>query len=97
MLKETMRGAVIAAAVGALFAGGARADEKADKAAKAGGDSVKCAGINECKGHGSCAGADNSCKGQNGCKGQGLTETSSKDCKAKGGKIATAEKAPKAK
>jgi uncharacterized membrane protein len=88
MLRETMKGAVVAAAICSLFsAGAARAGEKMDKA-KMGEKPVQCAGINACKGHGSCAGADNACKGQNSCKGQGWTETrSEKECKDKGGTV----------
>ena len=49
---------------------------------------VKCAGINECKGHGACSGADNSCKSKNECKGKGWTETASaKECADKNGKV----------
>jgi hypothetical protein len=79
---------LIASAAAALFLSGAAvagADEKA------GGDEVRCAGINACKGHGSCGGP-NGCGGQNACKGQGVTKTTAEDCKAKGGTIAPDEK-----
>jgi len=60
----------------------AHADDKTKEA------KVKCAGVNECKGQGSCHSASNACKGQNGCKGQGMTEAKSeKDCTGKGGKV----------
>ncbi|HET9551473.1 MAG TPA: hypothetical protein VFP50_00760 [Anaeromyxobacteraceae bacterium] len=86
MLKDVVKGVVIASAVGALFASGAAlAEEKAEKAKS--GATVQCAGINGCKGQGACAGADNGCKGTNSCKGQGWVETSAKECKAKGGKV----------
>ena len=85
MVKEMMKGAVIAAALGSMLAsGGAVAKEKAKKASTS---AVKCAGVNECKGHGSCASANNACKGQNGCKGQGVVDASAKDCKDKGGTV----------
>ena len=48
--------------------------------------SVKCSGANACKGHSACKTATNACKGQNACKGKGFTETTAKDCAAKGGK-----------
>ncbi len=88
MLRETMKGAVVTAAVFALFsAGGARAGEKMEKT-KMGEKPVQCAGINACKGQGSCAGADNACKGQNACKGMGWAEAKSAEaCAAKGGKV----------
>ncbi len=93
MLRETMKGAVVTAAVFALFsAGGARAGEKMEKA-KMGEKPVQCAGINACKGQGSCAGADNSCKAQNSCKGKGWVETkTAKECTDKGGKVLVAKK-----
>ena len=50
MVKEMLKGAVIAAAVGSLFASGAaQAKEKEQKASST---VVKCAGVNECKGKG---------------------------------------------
>ena len=91
MTKDRMTGAAIAAALGALLVSGSvRAEEKTAKPAKATSDVVKCTGINECKGHGSCASAKNSCAGQNGCKGQGVTDASEKECKDKGGKVMAA-------
>jgi hypothetical protein len=88
MLRETMKGAVVAAAVFSLFsAGTTRAGDKMEKA-KMGEKPVQCAGINACKGHGSCAGADNACKAQNSCKGMGWVETKTeKECTDKGGSV----------
>jgi uncharacterized membrane protein len=83
MTKKT-KGALIAGAAAALFLSGAVTARAEDKA---GGDQVSCAGINACKGQGSCAGAGHSCAGHNSCKGQGNTKTSAADCKAKGGKV----------
>ncbi len=85
MVKDTLKGALVAGAVAALFAAGpAHAKEKTKEAPKV----VRCGGVNECKGKGACAGADNSCASQNACKGQGWVEMkSAKECKAKGGKV----------
>ena len=80
---------LIASAAATLFLSGAvvaRAEQKA------GADEVRCAGINACKGQGSCAGAGHSCAGKNACKGQGHTKTTAADCKAKGGKVVEAKK-----
>ena len=44
---------------------------------------VHCQGINECKGQGACAGANNACGGQNECKGQGFVEITAEECDAK--------------
>jgi hypothetical protein len=85
----SMKNAILATAVASLFASGAAFAK--DKTEKKAGSAVRCEGINECKGHGACKSASNACKGQNGCKGQGVTETSAKDCSAKGGKAQMAE------
>ena len=85
-----VKNTVIASAVASMFLSGAAMAK--GKAGKKTTEVVKCAGINECKGHGGCKSATNACKGQNGCKGQGVTETSSQDCTTKGGKVAVAEK-----
>jgi uncharacterized membrane protein len=89
MIREVMKGAMIATTVCSLFAAGAAgAAEKAAPKPKDEAKVVQCAGINECKGKGSCAGADNSCKAQNACKGKGWMETTSaKECKDKGGTV----------
>lgn len=91
MLKESLKGALIAAAVGSLLASGmALADKGKEK--KEAPKVVKCAGVNECKGKGACAGADNACKGKNECKGKAWIETKSeKDCTDKGGKVVAAK------
>lgn len=52
------------------------------------GESVRCSGINSCKGQSSCQTATSSCKGQNACKGQGWNEVgSAAECAGKGGKV----------
>ena len=84
----SIKGAMIAASVAGLFAAGATGI----RPAKAGGDEVMCAGINACKGKGSCHGNGHSCAGMNGCKGQGNVKTTKEECLAKGGKVAGSEK-----
>lgn len=50
--------------------------------------SVKCSGINSCKGTSECKTATSACKGQNSCKGHGwMTTKSAKECEEKGGKV----------
>lgn len=49
---------------------------------------VKCFGLNACKGHGACKSTGNACKGKNACKGQGFQMSSKEKCKAKGGSTA---------
>jgi len=85
-----VKGIVIASTAAALFLTGAVTARAAEKE---GGDKVPCAGVNACKGKGTCAGAGNSCAGQNSCKGKGIMEMSAADCKAKGGTVATEKKA----
>lgn len=83
-LQKKTVGATLATAAAAMFIAGA-AMTVAPTAAKA---DVKCAGINACKGQGSCKGAANDCKSHNACKGQGwLTTGSDKECMDKGGTV----------
>jgi len=90
MLKETLKGAVIASAVASLFvSGAARAQEKASKTGSA---KVECKQDNGCGGQGACAGKDNGCKGKNSCKGHVFTTKTEKECTDKGGTVATAKK-----
>ena len=57
-------------------------------AADAGSTTVKCMGINACKGQSKCKTAENACAGQNSCKGKGwLVVPSASECMAKGGKV----------
>ncbi|MFT3929396.1 MAG: hypothetical protein QM709_03760 [Spongiibacteraceae bacterium] len=75
----------LATAAAALFSA---AVVPAVHAAEGGSASVKCSGINACKGQSKCATAENACAGQNSCKGHGwLPVPSEKDCTAKGGKV----------
>ncbi len=85
-MNSKITGALVATAVAGLFlAGTAKA---ADGTAPAGsGAKVKCEGVNSCKGHGSCKGADHGCAGQNGCKGKGWVETTKEDCATKKGTV----------
>jgi len=72
-------GKVIAMSVAGLLVAGASSMAFAQTATK--DAKVKCAGVNGCKGKGSCSSANNGCKGQNGCKGKGWTETTAQACK----------------
>jgi len=86
MMTNRMKGAVIATAVAGLFlARGAQAQmgESGGKAEA----KVKCQGVNDCKGKGSCGGGGHDCAGQNSCKGKGWIEMSAADCKTKGGTV----------
>ncbi len=74
-MMNTVKGALIASAVCAMFTAGITYGGEG-KATKASCSEIKCAGINECKGHAACAGTDNSCAGQNGCKGHGWVKVS---------------------
>jgi hypothetical protein len=83
------KGFLVASAAAALFLSGAVTARAEDKM---GGDQVICAGINACKGQGTCAGAGHACAGKNSCKGQGHSKTSAADCKSKGGTVVAPEK-----
>lgn len=71
-------GVSIALAAASLFA-------VAPLQASSSGDNVRCHGVNSCKGHGSCATANNQCAGQNNCKGKGVLDMSKAACEEAGG------------
>jgi uncharacterized membrane protein len=79
-------GFAVAAAVVGMLATGYQfsADAKKDEG------TVKCSGINSCKGKGACGAADGShaCAGKNECKGKGWVKVKSdKECTDKGGTV----------
>lgn len=84
MLNPIKSGVAIASAAAALFAIGTTVTTHA-QAAEDG--TVKCAGINTCKGTSDCATAKSECKGQNSCKGQGWVKKTAAECKAAGGTV----------
>lgn len=56
--------------------------------AEEGDASVKCGGINACKGQSACQTAEHACAGQNSCKGKGWVKAASaEECEAKGGTV----------
>jgi len=63
------------------------ASNTVEKAPEAKVASVKCSGINSCKGTGACGSATNACAGQNSCKGKGWIKASKADCETKGGTV----------
>jgi uncharacterized membrane protein len=77
------KGMLIASAAAVLVLSGAVQAKAEDKAA----DTVKCSGVNECKGKGSCAGPESSCAGANACKGKGVVTVPKAECEKKGGKV----------
>ncbi len=80
---------VIASAAATLLLGGAVVAQAGEKD---GGEQVRCAGVNECKGQGACHTASNACAGANGCKGRGIVMMDKAECEQKGGKVAPDEK-----
>ena len=87
-MKTGMKGVAIAGALATLLAPAVAFAGKSGQ-----GKTVECNGTNDCKGKGNCKGSSHDCKGQNNCKGQSFTmEKSAKDCTAKGGTAAKAEK-----
>jgi uncharacterized membrane protein len=79
------RGLTIAGAAASLILAGA-VTAGADSHERTGGTMVHCAGVNECKGKGECAGPGHACAGMNECKGKGVVEMSAEECAKKGGK-----------
>jgi hypothetical protein len=84
MLNQLKSGVAIASAAAALFAIGASVSTQVQAAEEA---TVKCAGINTCKGTSECQTAKSDCKGHNSCKGQGWVKKSAAECKAAGGTV----------
>jgi hypothetical protein len=84
-VRGAVWGAAVAGALGSLLTSGvAYAGAKEGKTAE---KAVKCVGVNDCKGKGSCKSAKNDCKGMNACKGLSFAELTEKECREKGGKI----------
>lgn len=83
-MNKFAKGGLVAAAAAALVLSG-QVDAHASE--KEGGELIHCGGVNECKGHGACAGADNACKAQNECKGKGFEELTKEECEKQGGKV----------
>ena len=86
MDRGRIGGAVLAAAVGAMFLSAPLlAQSSSSNSTEAA--SVKCIGGNSCKGQSACQTARNGCMGQNSCKGKGwVMSTSVKACTDHGGK-----------
>ncbi|WP_198414841.1 BufA2 family periplasmic bufferin-type metallophore [Piscinibacter terrae] len=84
MLNQLKSGVALASAAAALFAVTASVSTQVQAADEA---TVKCAGVNTCKGTSECATAKSGCKGQNGCKGQGWVSKTATECKAAGGTV----------
>ena len=84
-IKKTLIGTAISAAVSLAFIAAPLSS------ASAANDTVRCYGVNSCKGHSACKTAANACKGQNSCKGKGFEMKTSEQCKAEGGKTLKAK------
>jgi hypothetical protein len=89
MDRKVLKGALLAAAVGAMFITTPLFAQDSSGSSTA---SVKCVGGNSCKGQSSCKGGNHACKGQNSCKGQGFSMTSSaQECTDKGGHMSDSQ------
>lgn len=82
---KKLSGVALATATAALMLTGMTVTSVANAGAKPA--TVKCTGINSCKGKSACGTATTTCAGQNSCKGKGWIMVTPKVCKAKGGKI----------
>ena len=88
MKMDAKNGAVLlaSAVAGLLMTTGIALTASADD-----GDTVRCYGVNKCKGAGACGGKGHSCAGENSCKGQGYLDMDEDTClKIEGGRL-TAE------
>lgn len=79
-------GLALATTAAALFS---TMTPSAQAASHAGGDmTVKCSGVNSCKGTSECKTAKSECKGHNSCKGQGwVSKKSAAECTKEGGTV----------
>jgi len=83
---KTINKIALATATAALFSAAIMPEAMAAKAKEE--TSVKCQGINSCKGQSKCKTADNACAGQNSCKGKGwLPTATAQECTDKGGTV----------
>ena len=89
-------GSTLALAVAGLIASASLSATAGDAPAKtttAATMTVRCMGINSCKGTGACSTAANGCHGANSCKGKGVTMVATeKECTDKKGTVAVVEK-----
>jgi hypothetical protein len=86
MQINKLSGAAMAAAAAMLFTSGFSTVTFAADAA-----TVKCTGVNSCKGTSECKSAKNSCKGMNSCKGQGFVSMTKDACSAAQAKAAASK------
>jgi hypothetical protein len=86
-MNTTVRGTLIASAVAGLFACASNRPEPVAPSGTA-SESVRCQGINSCRGQGECSGANHPCGKHTACKGQGwLTVPNAQACLDRGGKV----------
>jgi uncharacterized membrane protein len=76
----TKRSAVLAAAAAAMFVSGVAQQSMASGGE--GSETVKCEGVNSCKGQSECKTDHSSCNGHNECAGKGWIEMSPEECEA---------------
>jgi len=84
MLNQIKSGVALASAAAALFAVGAGVTTTVHAAEDG---TVKCAGVNTCKGTSECKTASSECKGHNSCKGHGWVKKTAAECKTAGGTV----------
>lgn len=80
---KKLSGVALASAAAALLLSGMATSVSASEQPA----TVKCSGINSCKGTGACGTADHACAGQNSCKGHGWVKVSAEECATKGGTV----------
>ena len=80
---------LMAAVAGLLTVGTLGASSTASAAGEDG--TVKCYGVNACKGQGACGGKGHSCAGKNACKGQGYLEVDKDACLKQDGALTPPE------
>lgn len=87
-MNDAIKGALVAAAVTAMFGCGSSQPRPAASGDTTTGTSVHCQGINECRGRAECSGNGHPCGQHTPCRGQGwITVESAQECTTRGGTV----------
>ena len=88
MNSNKLAGMIAASATALALSSAAIAADKPLPKQIGANDTVKCYGVNSCKGTSECKTAKSECKGQNSCKGQGwVSKKTADECTKAGGTV----------
>ena len=87
MNSNKLAGMIAASATALALSSAAIAADKPLPKQIGANDTVKCYGVNSCKGTADCKTTEHECKGMNTCKGQGFKALAAGQCLKRGGTI----------